>query len=551
MFCPSNETLQNITEKTKLLAQKCTQQIRVSSDQQTSGSGGATEGGQQDSTGKVPPSPAKESGGSKSLRCLCPCKGTLSKIIAKKVGAVTGKEQPRSTTRWYVKSSRYQSKQFAVQVQPKIMLLYLTILALGLVVLWIRKRYSYWSDRGVIYLKPHFPSGNLQGVGRKQHRDQVIRRCYQQLKGSGPFGGIFFFTSPVALALDLDLVKSVLVKDFQHFHDRSVYYNERDDPLSAHLFTMEGNKWRNLRAKLTPTFTSGTKWRNLRAKLTPTFTSGKMKMMFPTILGVADQFRQLLLKEASGGGEVEMKEILSRFTTDVIGSCAFGLECNSLHDSEAVFRRMGRKVFELPPGRIVMATLAQQFRSIARALRITIIDPDVSQFFMNVVRETVEYREKNRVERNDFMNLLIKLKNGQPVEDGLTLEEIAAQAFVFFLAGFETSSTAMSHCLYELAQNPELQEKARADVRETIKKHGSLSYEAAQDMQYIGNCINESLRKYPPVGQLTRAVSKDYKVPGTDKILAKGATLRSGSVPSGAGREAESVLLFTVWRGSS
>lgn len=137
-----------------------------------------------------------------------------------------------------------------------------------------------------------------------------------------------------------------------------------------------------------------------------------------------------------------------------------------------------------------MATLAQQFRSIARALRITIIDPDVSQFFMNAVRETVEYREKNRVERNDFMNLLIKLKNGQPVEHGLTMEEIAAQAFVFFLAGFETSSTAMSHCLYELAQNPELQEKARADVRETIKKHGSLSYEAAQDMQYIGNCIN-------------------------------------------------------------
>lgn len=37
--------------------------------------------------------------------------------------------------------------------------------------------------------------------------------------------------------------------------------------------------------------------------------------------------------------------------------------------------------------------------------------------------------------------------------------------------------------------------------------------------------FTESLRKYPPVGQLTRAVSKDYKVPGTDKILAKGSTL--------------------------
>uniref|UniRef100_A0A8D8I808 Cytochrome P450 6a9 n=2 Tax=Culex pipiens TaxID=7175 RepID=A0A8D8I808_CULPI len=222
-----------------------------------------------------------------------------------------------------------------------------------------------------------------------------------------------------------------------------------------------------------------------------------MKMMFPTIMGVAGQFRELLLGVVGSGGEVEMKEILARFTTDVIGTCAFGLECNSLHDSDAAFRRMGRKVMEPPPGRLFVVILAQQFRKIARALRVKTIDTDVSQFFMNAVRETVEYREKNRVERNDFMNLLIKMKNGQVIEDGtivdtegLTLEEIAAQAFVFFLAGFETSSTAMTYCLYELASNPELQQKARDDVLKTIKKHGSLTYEAAHDMHYIEMCIN-------------------------------------------------------------
>ncbi|XP_065075689.1 ral guanine nucleotide dissociation stimulator-like 1 isoform X1 [Ochlerotatus camptorhynchus] len=123
MFCPSNETLQNLTEKTKLLAQKCSQQIRVASA--TYGSeqpepdlaAPATAATGAGSLPPPPPSPVKE--GTKSLRCLCPCKGTISKIIAKKVGiVVAGKDHhhqqttlPRagtSNTRWYVKQPTWR-----------------------------------------------------------------------------------------------------------------------------------------------------------------------------------------------------------------------------------------------------------------------------------------------------------------------------------------------------------------------------------------------------------------------------------------------------------
>jgi cytochrome P450 family 6 len=103
----------------------------------------------------------------------------------------------------------------------------------------------------------------------------------------------------------------------------------------------------------------------------------------------------------------------------------------------------------------------------------------------------VAYRESNSVKRNDFMDLLIEIKNSPVLEDQLTIEEIAAQAFLFFLAGFETSSTVMSFALYELAANQEIQAKARECVRSTLKKHnGELTYESMIDMTYVTQCIN-------------------------------------------------------------
>ncbi|XP_050093231.1 ral guanine nucleotide dissociation stimulator-like 1 isoform X2 [Anopheles aquasalis] len=117
MFCPSNETLQNLTEKTKLLAHKCTQQIRA-------GVTGGQEQGEAHGPGagtEMPSSKGSElmvnealsvgaDGGKSTLRCFCPCKGTLSKIMGKKLA---GKLQPQHqqqehqqsqrTTRWYVK----------------------------------------------------------------------------------------------------------------------------------------------------------------------------------------------------------------------------------------------------------------------------------------------------------------------------------------------------------------------------------------------------------------------------------------------------------------
>lgn len=341
----------------------------------------------------------------------------------------------------------------------------------------VKRQYSYWARRGVPYIEPEFPYGNAKIIGRTMHSSLVMKKYYDELKGKAPFGGIFIFQRPVALLSDLSLIKRVLTKDFSNFNDRGLYFNEKDDPLSAHLFSIDGKKWKNL-----------------RAKLTPTFTSGKMKFMYPTVIEVADHFKDTLNGLVNDELELEIKDLLARFTTDIIGTCAFGIDCNSLKDPAAEFREMGRKAFEEPRYRASIAFLIGSFKNVSRFLGLKITREDVLTFFMKVVRETVDYREKNNINRNDFMDLLIKLKNKKGDDDGLgalTIEEIAAQAFLFFLAGFETSSTTMTFCLYELAINPNIQEKARQEARKVIQRHdGKFTYEAMTEMHYIDQVIH-------------------------------------------------------------
>lgn len=165
-------------------------------------------------------------------------------------------------------------------------------------------------------------------------------------------------------------------------------------------------------------------------------------MMFGTVLDICkEMINHLNTNEKSV--EIEMKDILARFTTDVIGNVAFGLDLNSMENPDTMFRKMGRKVFDTPPTRTMKILFLTTFRNVAKKFGFMITDQDVSDFFLSSIKETVEYREKNNIKRNDFFSLLLQIKNQGKINDDageslgkLTLEELAAQAFLFFLAGY-------------------------------------------------------------------------------------------------------------------
>jgi cytochrome P450 family 6 len=256
--------------------------------------------------------------------------------------------------------------------------------------------------------------------------------------------------------------------------------------------------------------------------------------MFQTLVDCEPNLLQKIENDRVAGVPTDIKEALGCFTTDIIGSVAFGLECNTFAEENSPFRKYGRKVFTLNTLRLLKITLISSFPNAAKNLGVVQTPKDVSKFFINLVKDTVSYRENNNYTRKDFLQLLIDLKNNKLAEDEgykhdgntLSIEEIAAQSFVFFIAGFETSSTTMTFALYEFSKHPELQDKVREEVNTVLAKHeGKITYDAIQEMKYMDQVINETLRKYPAVPLLTRKCVRDYKIPGEDLVIEKGTTI--------------------------
>lgn len=280
----------------------------------------------------------------------------------------------------------------------------------------------------MLSLDPTFPTGNvLDFLKTNIHFSYVIQKLYIALKqlGGVDYGGIYFFGNPVFLVLSPEFAKTVLVRDFHHFMDRGIYFNGKVDVLSANIF-----------------FLRGAKWKTLREKITPTFSSGKLKQMFITILDSGQRLEDYLMPFAETSSDVDMREVLGRFMTDVIASCAFGLETDCLNEPNSLFRKMGKRMINFSKRKALKLILASTFQKQATFLGIRWNDEDVSEFFMRVVRETIHYRKTSGVRRNDFMQLLIDMMKDDESDESktqnngfLTFEEIAAQAFVFFFAG--------------------------------------------------------------------------------------------------------------------
>jgi len=112
----------------------------------------------------------------------------------------------------------------------------------------------------------------------------------------------------------------------------------------------------------------------------------------------------------------------------------------------------------------------------------------------------------------------------------VTMEVIAAQAFVFFLAGFETSSTTMTFCLYELAMNPDIQERVRNEIDTVLERHGgNITYESIVEMEYLDKVVSGKSSKLTDLTHSLPCVKKKT-THGTFGCITVALATESGTV---------------------
>lgn len=175
--------------------------------------------------------------------------------------------------------------------------------------------------------------------------------------------------------------------------------------------------------------------------------------------------------------------------------------------------------------------------TLSKKLKIQFLSDRITVFFKSLILDTMAERESKKIFRPDMINILMQVRNGSLVTDGqdekldtnegfaTTTEfssktdinndwsddELVAQCLLFFLAGFETSSTLLSFLGNELALSPDVQEKLCREIDETAERmtNGKLTYELLSSMKYLDQVISECLRKWPPAMMTDRVCNKE------------------------------------------
>lgn len=106
---------------------------------------------------------------------------------------------------------------------------------------------------------------------------------------------------------------------------------------------------------------------------------------------------------------------------------------------------------------------------------------------------------------------------------------LAGHTLSFFIDGTETSSTALSYALYELALNPDCQQRAFDEIAQVFSKHdGKITIEGLQEMVYVEGILHEALRMHPPFIVMSKICTESYTLPKTSG-QSEGVTISPGT----------------------
>ncbi|XP_028049478.1 cytochrome P450 9e2 isoform X2 [Monomorium pharaonis] len=362
------------------------------------------------------------------------------------------------------------------------------------------KNVNYFKKHGIPYKSPLPILGNMGPVIFRLKSIADLNKEIYNISSEAKYVGMFDVALPFVMIRDPELIKSITLKHFDMFMNHRSFVDEELEPLfGKNLFSLHGEKWRQM-----------------RSLLSPAFTGNKMKSMFKLMSDCGVDFSNYLAQLSPEKRIIQMKDVFTRYTNDVIATCAFGVSVDSMKNPKNEFYVYGKEAAS--SFSIIFLIKLYIFRSLpllARLLHLRVLRKQIADFFRNLIETTIKTRDENGIVRPDMLQLMMesRRKEGKPE---LTIDDMVAHAFIFFLGGFDGTSTLMCFAAHEIAVNQDIQEKLQKEIDEVLEKtNGQISYEAINSMEYLNAVIEEALRMYPVAVSMDRLCEKDFELPPT------------------------------------
>jgi len=306
------------------------------------------------------------------------------------------------------------------------------------------------------------------------------------------YGDVFVLTVPPGLgprrfvwATDPASVRDTLT-NADVFVKRSPVYREMADALGDGLLTSEGDTWKAQRRTLQPLFTR--------------------KRVQDYGAAFVDAARSVSSAWADGA-QLDLDLHMQTLSLRSVGVTLFGMDATD--EVEPIVASTGFLSGEvvkrgLSPVRLPRWLPTPLHRRLDQA------EADLARRVDAIVDRGLERDE----ERDDLVSLLLRVKDPETGQ-GLSDVEIREQALVLLLAGYDTTSTALTFTLHLLGQHPQIQERARVEVRDVLGDRDPTAEDVAS-LTYLRQVLDEGMRLYPSAYITSRLAVADTTVAGFD-----------------------------------
>nr|CAH0100173.1 unnamed protein product [Daphnia galeata] len=361
--------------------------------------------------------------------------------------------------------------------------------------------FNNFSDQGIPGPKPILFFGNMWGLWK----ENLPAYDVALVKKYGKVFGYFDGTTPNLFITDVDMIKSICVKDFDYFVDRR----------SFEVKTKVIRKWLSMM--------KGQEWKDIRSSVTPAFTTGKIKRMSVLIKDCVANLCERVTTFVEKDGKIDAKLTFSAFTMDVIARCAFGLKIDTLGNKDDPFIANAQFVFNPPTNKTPLILLPFMYPKLFSTFGYfteRLIVTEEMKFFFKLLENVLKERSQSNEKFNDFIEAADEaISEYTKVVDGKSVpmwsreiidEILMGQSTLFMLAGFDTTATTLTSTCFQLARNPDVQEKLYESIVTKMADYDEVCHEMVQNMPYLEMVIQEVLRYYPSLMRIERECTKDY-----------------------------------------